>query len=358
MKRSGFCLNLIAVASAAAWMAQAQAQTTVRVTGLIDSYAGYNQLSGMSHGTASVGPGGMSTSWFGFTGTEDLGGGLRAEFALTSFYKPDTGMQGRFPGDTLFSRDANVGLVGRFGAIRLGSYVSPNFFPTVRFNPFGNSTVVSPLLLHSYVQTNGDRFVWRNAIAGDTGWSNQIAYTTPAFHGLVADLHVQFGEVPGHAGKKNVGLRLTYAQGPLAAAVYAQRVAVNNPLDTGGAVSALNTVGSPARQSAWFAGASYDFTALKLFGTFQKTANSSHSGDRTGQLGASVPAGGGAFLLSWAHTRRRGDPTGGDLARNTGSFGYDYPLSRRTDLYAVGMTDKVTAQARARTAIVGIRHRF
>ncbi|WP_229503652.1 porin [Massilia putida] len=359
MRRHGYRWKEgIAVALCAAAASGAHAQSSIRLTGLIDAYVGSNRLSGMSHGVTNVGPGGMSTSWFGLVGAEDLGDGMQAEFALTSFYKPDTGMQGRFPGDTMFSRDANIGLRGRFGAIHLGSYVSPNFFPAVRFNPFGNSTVVSPLLLHSYVQTNGDRFVWRNAIAGDTGWSNQVSYTTPEFHGLVADLHVQFGEAAGHAGKNNIGARLSYAQGPFAAAAYAQRVEVNNPLDAGGPVSALNTVGSPARQSAWFVGATYDFTAVKLFGTFQKTANSSNSSDKTGQLGASAPVGRGAVLLSWANTRRLGNPVGGTLSRNTVSFGYDYLLSKRVDLYVVGMFDKVTAQERATTAIVGLRQKF
>lgn len=365
MRRSGHTWKIRvagALCAATAWSAHppawAQAREAIRLTGLIDAYVGTNRLSGMSRSVTNVGPGGMSTSWFGLVGVEDLGNGMQAEFALTSFYKPDTGTQGRFPGDTMFSRDANIGLRGRFGALHLGAYVSPNFFPAVRFNPFGNSTVMSPLLLHSYVQTNGDRFVWRNAIAGDTGWSNQLSYTTPEFNGFVADLHVQLGEVAGHAGKNNVGARLSYAQGPLAAAAYAQRVQVNNPLDAGAAVSALNTVGSPARQSAWFVGASYDFTAVKLFGTFQKTANSSHSSDRTGQLGASVPVGRGMILMSWANTRRRGDPVGGSLARNTVSCGYDYLLSRRVDLYVAGMLDKVTAQQRATTVIMGGRQRF
>ena len=99
------------------------------------------------------------------------------------------------------------------GAVHIGAYTSPNFFPTVRFNPFGNSTVVSPLLLHSYVQTNGDRATWRNSIAGDTGWSNQVSYTTPDFDGFTLDLHYQFGEVAGHSGKRNVGARGSYTRG-------------------------------------------------------------------------------------------------------------------------------------------------
>ncbi|QBE66055.1 porin [Pseudoduganella lutea] len=342
----------------AAACSNAHAQPTLRLTGLIDSYVGRNQLSGMSSAVASVGAGGMSTSWFGVTGTEDLGDGLQAEFALTSFFKPDTGAQGRFPTDTFFSRDANIGLKGRYGAVHIGAYTSPNFFPTVRFNPFGNSTVVSPLLLHSYVQTNGDRATWRNSIAGDTGWSNQVSYTTPEIDGFTLDLHYQFGEVAGHSGKRNVGARGSYTRGRLAMAAYVQRVAINNPLDAGLPRSALNAPGSPSRQLAWFVGAIGDAGFAKLFGTFQRASSDADVRDRTFQLGANVPAGGGAFLVSWANTRRSGPLDVPALARNTVSAGYDHYLSKRTDLYAVVMADRITGQERAHTAVAGIRHRF
>lgn len=352
-----FARTLLAIA-ASGGAAGASAQSSVQFAGLIDTYVGSNQLSGSSQRIANLGAGGMSTSWFGFTGTEDLGGGLQAEFALTSFIKSDTGMQGRFPADTLFSRDANIGLKGRFGAINLGAYIAPNFFSAVRFNPFGNSTVLSPLLLHSYVTTNGDRNVWRNSIAGDTGWSNQIAYTTPDFGGLKLDFHYQFGEVAGSPGKNNIGARAFYFRGPLGLTAYVQRVQVNNPLDAGAATSSLNTVGSPTSQKAWFVGGSYDFNTVKLFGTYQQTSNSVDASDKTLQLGAKIPVGAGDVLASWAQTRRTGSVVGADLTRNTASVGYDYFLSKRTDLYAAYMYDKVSTQNQGNSFVTGIRHRF
>ena len=41
--------------------------------------------------TTQVTNGGMMTSYLGFAGSEDLGGGLKAEFALETFLAPDTG---------------------------------------------------------------------------------------------------------------------------------------------------------------------------------------------------------------------------------------------------------------------------
>lgn len=88
----------------------AQAQSSVQLMGLTDVFVGSMKNAGDAGSSKVVNSGGMTTSWFGFKGTEDLGGGLRANFALTSFIKVDSGSQGRFANDTFFSRDANVGL--------------------------------------------------------------------------------------------------------------------------------------------------------------------------------------------------------------------------------------------------------
>ena len=91
----------------------AHAQSSVEVSGLVDVFAGSIKNSGDAGRKSVVDSGGLTTSWFGFKGTEDLGGGLKANFQLTSFIKVDTGSQGRFANDTFFSRDANVSLSGQ-----------------------------------------------------------------------------------------------------------------------------------------------------------------------------------------------------------------------------------------------------
>src|SRR5688572_28776631 len=68
----------------------AMAQTNVTVTGLVDVYAGTMRSAGDARSRSVVNSGGMTTSWFGFKGSEDLGGGLKANFLLTSFIQADT----------------------------------------------------------------------------------------------------------------------------------------------------------------------------------------------------------------------------------------------------------------------------
>jgi len=354
-------LQCVAVLGAACAL-PAMAQTSVQVTGLVDNFVGSVKYSGDAGRSSVVNSGGMTTSWFGFKGTEDLGGGLKAKFNLTSFFRADTGGAGRFDGnETFFSRDANVGLIGKFGEVSLGRDLAPHFLPSILFNPFGDSFQLSPLMLHADVPLfNGSR--WSNSVAADTGWSNEIVYTTPDMAGLKANIHYQFGEVAGQNGKNNVGMNLLYSNGPLGLAAYYQKIRVNNPLEQtpGNVLPAAALAGglTPARQTGWFVGGSYDFAVAKLFATYNQTSHDIDLQDRTVQLGTSIPLGQGAILASWANTKRDGAAVGQDLKRNTASFGYDYNISKRTDLYAVYMYDKITQQNTGNTVALGIRHRF
>lgn len=347
MKRIKVALGAMACAVAGS----AAAQTHVTVAGLVDMYAGATQFSGVADRTSVVGSGGMTTSWFGFKGSEDLGNGLRAEFALTGFFRGDTGSSGRFNGDNLFSRDANVGLAGSFGKVQIGRGMAPNFLPTILFNPFGDSFTFSPLVVHADMAGSG---AWGGATnAADTGWSNQIVYTTPKFGGLTANVHYQAGEAAGSTSTNNVGANLLYFSGAVGLTAFYHDTDVSNP----------NPSIMANKQKAAFIGASYDFKLVKLAATAQRNENESattgfrSSLDRTYSLGAWVPAGGGTVLAAYAQTRRdlASSP---DLKRDTFSLGYNYFLSKRTDVYAIAMSDRLTGYDRETGYGLGIRHRY
>lgn len=328
----------------------AAAQTNVTVGGLVDVFAGSVQMSGQADRTAVVNSGGMTTSWFGFKGSEDLGGGLKAEFALTGFFQGDTGTIGRFPGDNLFSRDANVALAGNFGRIEFGRGLAPNFLPTVLFNPFGDSFAFSPLVIHANVPTGA---TWASTNAADTGWSNQVIYTTPKFGNLTANVHYQFGEQAGSTGTNNIGANLLYFNGPIGFTAFYHDAELSNP----------NPAVLASSQKTMFVGGSYDMKVVKLFATYQRNKNelattgAEVSTDKLYSLGLSAPVGNGSALLAYANTKRD-LATGADAKRNTFSVGYDYFLSKRTDIYAVAMGDKITGFDRETSFGLGVRHRF
>jgi predicted porin len=353
---------LLSTAIAAAFAGPAFAQTTVNVEGIVDTYVGSMKNSGDTGRTAKLDSGGMSTSFFGFKGAEDLGGGLKANFTLGAFFRADTGASGRFNGDTFFARDANVGLSGNFGAVTLGRSISPVTLPVFLFNPIGDSFTFSPLVLHNAVSTNA----WTNTFAGDTGWSNAIRYTTPTFFGgLAANVYYQLGEQTGNSNK-NIGGNVLYFNGPLSLTAAYHDVEVNNPTDTTASgpsiVKTINVAGTTnitaSEQKLWLVGGAYDFNIVKVFATYDEAKHNIDLRDKTGTLGLAIPAGAGGKILGAVAQTRRTSSAFDERRRTTYSLGYDYNMSKRTDLYAFLLNDKVTSYENESSFAVGMRHRF
>ena len=352
---------LLSTAIAAAFASSAFAQTSVAVEGIVDLYAGSMKNSGDTGRASKLDSGGMSTSFLGFKGVEDLGGGMKANFTLGAFFRPDTGAAGRFNGDTFFARDANVGLSGSFGAITLGRSITPVTLPVFLFNPMGDSFTLSPLVLHNAVSTNA----WTNTFAGDTGWSNAIRYTTPSFGGLTANVYYQLGEQTG-SSNKNIGGNVLYFNGPLSLAVAYHDVEVKNPTDTT-ATGPSNVIQIPlsattnltaTEQKLWLVGGAYDFNVVKVFATYEQAKHDIDLRDKVGTLGVAIPTGGAGKILGAVAQTRRTSSSFDERRRTTYSVGYDYNLSKRTDLYAFLLNDKVTSFDNEHSLAVGVRHRF
>lgn len=333
----------------------------VTLAGLVDVFAGSIQYSGDKR-TAKLDSNGLTTSWWGVSGAEDLGGGLKADFKVSGFFRPDTGSIGRFNGnENFFSRDAWVGLSGGFGSFHLGRDLAPNFLPTVIFNSFGDSFAFSPLVLHANVPLfNGTN--WAAANAGDTGWSNQVRYTTPNFGGLSGNVHYQFGEVAGNGSNRNIGANFLYFGGPFALGGFAHSVRANNP--NAGTIGSVN-VGFN-QQKAWMLAAKASFGPANFYANYEKAKNDNYTGaagtaeSKTTSLSADVAAGPGKFMAAYANTKWTTSPTTArnNTKRSTFSLGYDYTLSKRTDAYVVLMNDKITNFDRGNSFAVGLRHRF
>lgn len=311
----------------------AQAQSSVQLYGLIDLAVGSYETSGSSR-LGRVESGGMTTSYIGFSGKEDLGGGLAVNFALDHFLRADTGEAARFNGDTFWARNANVGLSGSFGTVTLGRRSTPMFVSTLLFNPFGDSFGFSPAI-RSYYGSTG-------TLAGDSGWSNGITYASPRFGGLSATLTYALDETPG-ARDANIGGNVLYFAGPIGLSFSAQRV---------------QAVFDSGDETAVQLGASYALGALKLFGQYgqiREDQGAVDSKDKIFQLGASYKIGEGSVLASYGSRKTTGTT---ESKRDIASLGYDHFLSKRTDVYAVYMYDKIRDTDSGNTVAFGIRHRF
>lgn len=327
----------------------AYAQSSVQLYGMVDAFVGEKKaLNGQS--AVIAGNGGMTAPYFGLRGTEDIGGGTQVIFDLESYFNVQTGASGRtgFPHDGLFSRNAYVGLTGHYGTLTAGLIPPLLWFSTITFNPFGNSFVFAPMVLHSYVGVNGQ------GVFGNAGeWWNSVYYSTPTIDGLTGKAMYAFGNDPGHLGQNKWTTQVSYNNGGFAGSVVYQQIKFSltaGDLDT--VLPGLTT------QSVVSLGTSYDMGFVKLFGQYQHIwdlMTTGNVGIDTGQLGFSIPVGVGRILGSDAYSKSSG---GSSVYRNTWAISYDYPLSRRTDIYAAFLSDRASRMSWGNTFGGGIRTSF
>lgn len=183
--------SLIAIAVLTA-VGAASAQSSVNLYGVADVWIGKTK-----NGDATLGSGGLAQSRIGFKGTEDLGGGLKANFQLEQGISLDTGAN--IEAGSSFSRQANVGLSGAFGSFKLGR----SFTALDDINGAANSAFDSALSV-----TNN---VW---VGYTDKISDQLYYATPSIGGLtgavgfnlsgdatdVTSLHVKYNNGPIYVG--------------------------------------------------------------------------------------------------------------------------------------------------------------
>jgi predicted porin len=174
--------SLIALAALSAFATAAQAQSSVTVYGIVD--VNMTSTENSKKADTAMGESGLNTSRLGFRGTEDLGGGLKAEFQLESRLNPTTGALGAgtkttgtnaaeaqtVPASLIFNREAWVGLSStKFGAIRIG-----------------RSDITSAQSLDSTVGQAGNLTDASDNLGTDV--AKVVRYTTPTFAGFSAQV--------------------------------------------------------------------------------------------------------------------------------------------------------------------------
>ena len=336
-----FAKKIVAGAALLALAAAAQAQ--VKVYGYVELGVGsYKAAGGKS--TTEVSSGNMMTSFIGFAGSEDLGGGLKAEFTLESFIAPDTGSTLTNNAGNFWGRGSNIALSGGFGKLALGQYDTPLFVAGLSYNPFGSSMFFSPTMRHYYGLGTGVGAT-DNSLTADTGWVNSVTYETPNLGGFTATLQWSPKESSTAGTKDSFTLGAAYNAGPLSLmGVYASH-----------GVTDANTAYA-GKQKVYSLNASYDFSVVKAFFQYTDVDNSDTTVDDTlFQVGATVPvSAAGNVLISYGQLKE--DTT--DLKNKIFSVGYDHSLSKRTGVYVALTNEKATDLKGANTFAVGLRHAF
>ena len=362
--------TLIALAALSSIAGIAQAQSSVTLYGIADAYVGRTSetkrtdtagvVTNAKNTNTVIDSGGMASSRFGMRGVEDLGGGLKAVFTLEGGIAMDSGA-GNASGGGLFSRQAFVGVNGGFGTVTLGRHLTA--YDALR----GATNYSDNALLFSFSQIGA---VYNNGVVDYTNrTSNSLAYTSPSFGGFSGAVVLGTGEdkTSSVSASRNNSLHIKYANGPLLVGYAYQNEKFNTGATLGSLTPLVATSSSVGTRDYNLFAASYDFGVAKITGSYQaaKQKNSlviaNDGKDKEFQAGVTVPF--GAAAVSAGYVRSKSDTTG--LKAQGYSLLGTYSLSKRTTLYAGGLSRKFDLAAGALTGtekntavVAGLRHNF
>ncbi len=330
-----------------------------------------------------------SGSRFGFKGTEDLGNGLTVGFILEDGIKSDTGVDD----DVLFNRESSLFLQGGFGKVAFGRIGSING---------GVSSWAKYGVMSVFGTSWGDYSAQAGTWAmGASMWNNMIAYETPSFAGFKVFAQYGMGNQLKDGTDKLVGeenestsdryyaVGASYDNGPLS--LYFAVDSINYA--SAGTGTDVDPDGDDSLTITF--GGNYDFEVLKLYAGAQyfdeikrskmkgvlQDVNVFNGGDFAERMkgwslgvSAGIPVAGGtvmvgaAYLDAEAADSESAEATKDDeLSRWIVSAGYDYPFSKRTDVYGVVTYNqdnlKFTNNAPDQDpymfgVMVGLRHKF
>ena len=366
--------HLIAAAVAGALAVPAMAQVTIK--GTFD-VTGYNtskvETTASSTATAvdvdTTGTGnnnGWSTSEIRFEGSEDLGGGLKASFALA------TGLSGGT--STFADRDRFIGLAGGFGSIRMGRFV-----PAAATGFHGYTAATTNAAGTTYQMANGGSSDVRlgddlTAVSLERN-NNNLQYTSPAMSGFV--VNVNYGSsgtdtnaTLGEAKTTQTGVHLGYSSGPISVGFASNK----KEIDAEGASASAN--GITIEGNLTWLGGSYNLGMATVgFAHVQRDdETTSAAGVATKDsdiklniLGVTVPMGATTFRLSYYTGENEGAAgTTDDFDLNGYQLSALYALSKRTSAYFVmgkseverAGTNTGTGAREESTSSIGITHSF
>lgn len=319
--------NLIAIAVLSA-ASGVFAQSSVTLYGIADVWFGSVKAAGVRNTVLESG--GISSSRFGLKGSEDLGGGLNANFLLEQGFSIDTGASAT--AGQMFSRQSYVGLSGGFGEVKLGKMWTA-YDDISGVTNAGFDSALSP-------QNN----VWLS-----TGYQanpgNSIYYGSPNFSGISGAFSYSLGEnkTPTVSAGSVASLHVKYEGGPIYAGLGYQTEKADGNAEAD-KFTRLN--------------GSYDLGLAKIllgFGRVEQGVNRANEW----QVGADVPLG-SAFTISGGYARSKDNAAAGSAERSGVGLVGMYSLSKRTSAYA-GLHSSSTKNTDAddlRIFAVGVKHTF
>ena len=309
-------LALSAIASVA------HAQSSVSIYGTLDAGLIHANNQGTAAQPGSVNAlmsGGLSPNVIGFKGSEDLGNGLKAGFALEDNFYSTTGAGGQFGG--LFGRQANISLSNNVATLTVGKQYSPAVLAFAATDPRG----------------------LKESFSGLESWA-----LTPANTNTNSVIDVFMANAVSVSGKfANVNLAAAYSLGEVAGSNNANRVfalgaSYSGPLTLSAAFQSDNgnnpALGTAVETRKYSLGAGYTFGDATVKANYLDNRNSSATGVEFAQYkvaGVGVDyrtSANNSATLAYYHSKN--SDRASDTS-NTWILSDDYSLSKRTTLYAL-----------------------
>jgi predicted porin len=362
------------------------ADSSVVLYGILDAgmqVSSQSLSNGYSSSNVGLASGVQSGNRFGIKGSEDLGSGLRATFALEAGFNLGSGASQQ--NGTLFGRQSWVGVESdTLGYARVGK----------QYN-FATDYVgaIDPFLLGFGQANMGTTF----GSANTTRYNNMVKYQTPTWNGVTAGIGYSFA----------TGLTSVYADQAALVAANSYNYATNNngravtagikyasgPVTLVGSYDVMygaqNIVGSnAANPSQWIVGGAYDFTVAKVAAAYSQSRNgwingqasvdptfsanaygggaggvlySPSFGANSYLLGATVPVTGTQKLFASYQYATPVASMANASNLSIYSVGYQYDFSKRTNVYAYASQAQNYAfldGAKSTVYGIGLRHQF
>ena len=354
----------------------AAAASSVSVYGVIDTGFGVSKGKGQAAKVQAISGGNAASRW-GLKGQEDLGGGNYVKFVLEQGLKINNGE--RQTSGVLFDRDSLLIIGGRWGELGLGRSGSLmgttgyfGQFPKMSANPMA-CNYLDAALIGSLVNSG----MLNNSVTYQVKPTNTLTLTAQYSNGISTD-EAKWAKNNHYYGLsaqyKNKGFNL----GTIFTVIDYRQSGANNGADSDPTYNLFFAVNQTFdHQHVWnsrsLGGGPNAFYAKDLGFGSTAAVKGSKKGFRsdTFVIGASTPLAGGRIFgaFKWNVGKWQGTSAKKDADRDgnrwVASLKYQYPLSKRTLVYALGtyargtgMFNKAQAKATRLLTAFGVQHNF
>jgi predicted porin len=300
--------HLIAAGLAAAFAVPAMAQN-VSISGVIDTAVAISD-SDTADSTNKLVSSKIASENIKISGSEDLGGGMKAFFRFEQTVTPMDGTQ-----NAGFNRGSEVGLSGSFGSVKVGKFDLTGAEGVDGVGQFGNISLFS------------------NDIGSDV--SHSVQYELPKMGGFTVQLGHSMGDGNGSGDINSVSATGNVGPAELRLGYTAQDLAAGENSQTA-------------------VGVKFAAGPVTVGIAYSDVDNATAADTKQTILSASMPIGSGLTAMAMVGNYS----TTGSADADEFGIGVMKALSKRTSIYAAYNSNTTAADVETKDMLIGVIHKF